>query len=209
MEWLDYGDCVGDDPLKWDLDHVDVVDVQGYARTVCADCPVRRECAESALDDRSEVGRIFDEVSSAANLDDLDREAIVEASEATIAQVGVIRGGVALTGDHLGLLHEAAGRKWNGLRECRGCGRCLFPGSMPKEKRPEGAVRYTRDSMCGSCAYGKGRASQAFGNSGVDRVKEAAALKQRGMRARDIAATMDIKVRTVHEYLRRHRDGKA
>ena len=35
MEWLDYADCAGDDPLKWDLDHVEADDVQEYARNVC------------------------------------------------------------------------------------------------------------------------------------------------------------------------------
>ena len=207
MEWLDYADCAGDDPLKWDLDHVEADDVQEYARSVCGDCPVRRECAAHAIEDRSEVGRIFEEVSIAANLDDLDREPISEVSVASIGQVGVIRGGVALTGDHQKLLHEAAGLEWDGLRECSGCGRGLWSGSTPKEKRPEGSVRYASYGKCASCAYGNGRASRAYGNLGRGRPDEAVALRARGMKTRDIAELMGIKQRTVQEYLRKARDG--
>lgn len=207
LEWLDYADCAGDDPLKWDLDHVVAVDVQEYARKVCSDCPVRRECAAHAIGDRSEVGRIFDRVVAASNADNPAGSRVEPEGEATARQVGVIRGGVALVDEYEPALYAVAGLPWHGFADCTSCGRALFKGNTPHSERPAGSVRYARSDQCSSCAYGKGLAR--LGGSVASRPREAWVLRERGMSVKDIAEDMGVTVGAVYTYLRRARNGEA
>lgn len=211
LEWLDYADCAGDDPLKWDLDHVEADDVQEYARRVCSDCPVRRECAAHAIDDRIEVGRIFNDIAESVNehLAIIDR---VEAEGASVlAQTGVIRGGVALVPGCEKLLYAAAGRLWHGCVECVSCGRLLYKDGVPKESRPAGSVQYAARGMCGSCAYGSGIAK--MGRRGtvspqtVARSREASGLREQGLSWSEVADRLGVAERTAMRYVRDARNG--
>lgn len=211
MEWLDYADCAGDDPLKWDLDHVEVEDVQAYARKVCADCPVIRECAAHAIDDRIEVGRIFNDVAETAN----ESLGIVDRVEAegvsTLAQTGVIRGGVALVPGCEKLLYAAAGRVWSGCVECLSCGRLLYKDGTPKGSRPAGSVQYASRGMCASCAYGSGIAK--MGRRGTvspqtkARAREATRLRELGLSWSEVADRLGVTERTAMRYVREARNG--
>ena len=211
MEWLDYADCAGDDPLKWDLDHVEADDVQEYARNVCGDCPVRRECAAHAIDDRVEAGRIFNDVAESAN----EHLAIVDRIEAegvsVIPQTGVIRGGVALEPGCEKLLYAAAGRVWPGCIECACCGRLLYKDGTPKGSRPAGSVQYAARGMCGSCAYGSGNAK--MGRRGtvspqtLARAREATSLREKGVPWSEVADRLGVTERTAMRYVREARNG--
>lgn len=212
MEWLDYADCAGDDPLKWDLDHVEADDVQAYARSVCGDCPVRRECAAHAIDDRVEAGRIFNDVAESAN----ESLAIVDRIEAegvsVIAQTGVIRGGVALVPGCEKLLYEAAGRMWHGCVECASCGRLLYKDGTPKERRPAGSVQYAARGMCSSCAYGSGIAKMgrkgAVSPQTVARAREATSLREKGVPWSEVADRLGVTKRTAMRYVMEARNGQ-
>ena len=206
MEWLDYADCAGDDPLKWDLDHVEADDVQAYARNVCGDCPVRRECAAHAIGDRLQVGRIFNELVAEVNPDVSFFERVETEGEAVVRQEGVIRGGVALVGDYEPLLYAEAGVRWHGLSDCTGCGRTLHKDTTPHKDRPEGSVRYASKGQCASCAYGKGLAKRGIRSS--SRPREAMLMRERGMAVKDIAEDMGVTVGAVYTYLRRARNGR-
>ena len=211
MEWLDYADCAGDDPLKWDLDHVEAEDVQEYARNVCGDCPVRRECAAHAIDDRVEAGRIFNDVAESAN----EHLAIVDRVEAegvsVIAQTGVIRGGVALVPGCEKLLYAAAGRVWPGHIECPCCGRLLYKHGTPKELRPAGSVQRAARGMCASCAYGSGRAKMGRKNTvaprTVARAREVVALREKGLSWSEVADRLGVDKSTAMRYVRESRRG--
>ena len=211
LEWLDYADCAGDDPLKWDLDHVEADDVQEYARNVCSDCPVRMECAAHAIDDRIEVGRIFNDIAESVN----EHLAIIDRVEAegvsVLAQTGVIRGGVALVPGCEKLLYAAAGRLWHGCVECVSCGRLLYKDGVPKESRPAGSVQYAARGMCGSCAYGSGIAK--MGRRGtvsprtVARSREASGLREQGLSWSEVADRLGVTERTAMRYVRDARNG--
>lgn len=197
MEWLDYADCAGDDPLKWDLDHVEVDDVQAYARKVCADCPVKRECADSAIP-KHEIGKIFNRVVASANLANAESVRVEPEREAVARQYGVIRGGVALVGQYETLLYAVAGAEWNGLKDCLDCGRVVYRSDkVPVADRPEGSVSVVRHGMCSTCAYGP----PAVRKAGLPtRVAEAAELRRLGFKAREVAERMGVAVRTVDRY---------
>lgn len=202
MEWLDYGDCVGDDPLKWDLDHVEVDDVQGYARKVCSDCPVRRECAESALT-KHDVGEIFNRVVTSVNPGLAIGDRVESEGYAAIRQYGVIRGGVALVGDYESELYAVAGREWHGFKDCTGCGRPVYRGRTPVEDRPEGSVRAANKGRCQPCAEG---GVPRNGRSGITpqreaKIQECMDLFASGLKLGAIADRMQVRERTVQRYL--------
>ena len=211
MEWLDYADCAGDDPLKWDLDHVEADDVQAYARNVCGDCPVRRECASHAIDDRVEAGRIFNDVAESANAGLAIMDRVEAEGVSVLAQTGVIRGGVALVPGCEKLLFAAAGRVWHGCVECACCGRLLFKDGTPMERRPAGSVRRAARGMCSSCAYGSGTAKMGR-RGGVSprtsaRAREATSLREKGVPWSVVADRLGVTERTAMKYVRGARGG--
>ena len=211
MEWLDYADCAGDDPLKWDLDHVEADDVQAYARNVCGDCPVRRECAAHAIEDRLQVGRIFNELVADNNPHLAIGDRVEAEGAATVRQSGVIRGGVALVGDYEEALYLAAGREWHGFKECTGCGRTLYSDwRIPESERPEGAVRQARAGICRSCARGgtgTGASRDTISPQKAARVRECEALYRSGLKLGEVADRMGVHKSTVQKYLELSRDG--
>ena len=211
MEWLDYADCAGDDPLKWDLDHAEAEDVQEYARNVCSDCPVRRECASHAIDDRVEAGRIFNDVAESTNAHLAIGDRVEAEGVSVLAQTGVIRGGVALVPGCEKILFAAAGRVWHGCVECACCGRLLYKDGSPKELRPAGAVQYAARGMCSSCAYGSGIAK--LGRRGgvspqvLARSREATSLREKGVSWSVVADRLGVTERTAMRYVREARRG--
>lgn len=203
MEWLDFADCAGDDPLKWDLDHVDADDVQSYAQSVCGDCPVRRECAAHAIDDRPEVGRVVQEVVAEANLAASASERVEVEGAGDARQVGVIRGGVALVGKYERALYRAAGRRWHGFGECDLCGRVSVPGRLPREMVPEGAVVGGTVNRCSSCRGSGGRRKDSGASA---RQIEAVELRRLGFTAAEVANRLGVSTRSVDRYWKAARE---